>query len=662
MPPDNWLSFALPSGEEAAVVSENHQQGRKELGLPVTLYWKRSEVPSELAPALATLAEHYPLREGEGTPQLAFSGGGDAGSVTVSQDGADVQIRYGVLSDALRGLGAALAGLPEQSETLSESRSFTMLGIMLDCSRNAVMKAEHLKRWLRCLSLLGYNMVMLYTEDTYEIPDEPFFGLFRGAYTPDELKEIDEYAARLGIEMIGCIQTLGHLEQILKWGAYGRVRDTDRELLVGEPATYELIRKMIAQFAACFRSRRIHVGMDETWTLGRGRFLDLNGHKSGHDILTRHLTEVCRICDDLGVRPMIWSDMYFKFGGNMHVDYDAESVIPDEVRDAIPPSLDLVYWDYGGSTEEHYLRHIERHRALGREPVMGSGVWTWLRLWYGRSETEAYAPSCVRACKQAGLRELFFTMWGDGGGYCEFDSALAGLAFAAAEAYGEGEETLRARYEAACGISYDDTLLGSQIEYPPAGAGDPWSADSAAAATIWDDPLIGLHWLSVRARHPDHWQKALDHYRGLASALDAHRGTTEPVDVGHAATLANVLAAKIEFRMRLEEAYMGRDQGMLQAALDEVPRLVGLTEELEATFRRQWLRRNKPFGLEVIQVRLGGLRHRFIETGRLLRELIEGTRDTIPELEVGLSLPPNALASLYASNRYRGLATASSIF
>ena len=629
--------------------------------MSVILHWETNETPDELREALGLLSEHYPLREGAGAPQLAFAPGAEAGAVGVSRTEAGVRIEYGNVSDALRGLGAALAGLPEAGGTLSETRPFDTFGIMLDCSRNAVMKVEGVKRWLRCLSLLGYTMVMLYTEDTYQLDGEPFFGLLRGAYTAAELKEIDEYAARLGVEMIGCIQTLGHLEQILKWGAYREVRDTERELLVGEPATYELIRKMIAHFGECFRSRRIHIGMDETWTLGRGRFLDLNGQQSGFDILTRHLSEVSKICDEVGLRPMMWSDMFFKFGGSMHADYDTESVIPDEVKEAMPANLDLVYWDYAGDTEEHYLRLIERHRALGREPLMGSGVWTWLRLWHGRADTEAYAAPCVRACRQAGLKEVFFTMWGDDGGYCEFDSALAGLAFCAAEAYGEGEQSLRARYRAVCGIGYDETSLGAQVEFPLEGTRDAWSADSMAAATLWDDPLIGMHWLSVRARRPGHWQQALEHYRGLAAALDAHRSTTAPVDLGHAAALADLLAAKLEFRMRLEEAYSARDRSLLQSVASEAPRLVELTEALEATFRRQWLRRNKPFGFEVIQVRLGGLRQRFAEAGRLLRELLDGERDSIPELEEGLSLAQEALASLHASRLYRGLATPSSI-
>ncbi|MFB3881754.1 MAG: family 20 glycosylhydrolase [Armatimonadota bacterium] len=626
--------------------------------MAVTLRWTRAGLPTEIAQALDALTQDYPLREEAGSPQLRFAHEECLAGYRLERKGADLQVTYGAVCDALRAVGAALAGMPDGSSSLSEQRPFRTLGIMLDCSRNAVMTVEHVKLWLRRLALLGYNMTMLYTEDTYQLPDEPFFGLFRGAYSPDELKDIDAYASRLGIEMIGCIQTLGHLEQLLKWGAYHKVRDTDRELLIGEPATYDLIRKMISSFADCFRSRRIHVGMDETWTLGRGRYLDLHGKQSGHDMLTQHLAEVCRICDEQGMRPMMWSDMFFRFGGDMHSDYDDHSHIPDEVRNAIPRNLDLVYWDYSRDTEQEYLQTIERHRSLGREPLMGSGVWTWLRVWYGRAETEAYAAPCVRASKQAGLGEIFFTMWGDDGGYCEFDSALAGLAFCAAETFGEGEEALKRRFQAVCGMDYDLVLLGCQLEFPARPAGDPWNSDNMAGATLWDDPLLGMHALGVGARYPGHWQRARDHYRALAQQLALHRAATGPVDMGHAAALADLLAAKIAFRLDLEEAYPSRRREAFQQLAGEARRLAELVEALEATFRRQWLGRNKAFGMEAIQVRLGGLRQRYLEVSRLLAELAEGSRAAIPELDEGLGLSLQARKALRAGNRYRSLATA----
>ena len=56
------------------------------------------------------------------------------------------------------------------------------LGVMIDMSRNAVMSIAGLRRFLPLLKKMGYNCVMLYTEDTYEVDNEPYFGYMRGRY------------------------------------------------------------------------------------------------------------------------------------------------------------------------------------------------------------------------------------------------------------------------------------------------------------------------------------------------------------------------------------------------------------------------------------------------------------------------------------------------
>jgi len=40
---------------------------------------------------------------------------------------------------------------------------------MLDCSRNAVFTVEKVKFLIRTLAKLGMNVLMPYTEDTYEV-------------------------------------------------------------------------------------------------------------------------------------------------------------------------------------------------------------------------------------------------------------------------------------------------------------------------------------------------------------------------------------------------------------------------------------------------------------------------------------------------------------
>ena len=121
--------------------------------------------------------------------------------------------------------------------TIEEKANFDMCGVMLDMSFGSVTKPEGVKRYLDYMALFGMNMLMLYTEDTYEIEGYPLFGYQRGRYTLAELQDIDNYANDLGIEVIPCIQTFGHLSKFLRYKAHKNIAENDACLLPGEEKT-----------------------------------------------------------------------------------------------------------------------------------------------------------------------------------------------------------------------------------------------------------------------------------------------------------------------------------------------------------------------------------------------------------------------------------------
>ena len=206
-------------------------------------------MPAEYALLLQTVAEAMPeYFSGAGAGKLSFAPSAPD-QFAVSFSGTETVISAGSRPTFLRALGCAMAG----RETAGKLR-FTTLGVMLDCSRNRVYTVDFIKSILLKTALTGFNLLMLYTEDVYELPGEPAFGYMRGRYTAEEIREIDRYAKRLGIEVTACIQTLGHLEHIFTHYQYSGIRDTAGILLAEEDATYSLIEKMIR-----FQIGRAHV-------------------------------------------------------------------------------------------------------------------------------------------------------------------------------------------------------------------------------------------------------------------------------------------------------------------------------------------------------------------------------------------------------------------
>ena len=623
------------------------------------LWYDPQTVSEDLHRALGTLGIEYPIaaQQTAGACQVRFQQVAGTEPLSVSaQDGAAL-VAYQAVPHACRGVGLLL-GLPDEGTISTEEvPGFETMGLMLDCSRNAVMRVSAVKKWLRRMALSGLNMLMLYTEDTYQLPGEPLFGYMRGAYTLEEIREIDDYAAALGIEVIPCIQALGHLEQILKWrSAYGPVRDTSSVVLVDEPATYELIGKMIRFWRDAVRSRRIHIGMDETHDLGRGRYMDRHGYVRGFDIFNQHLSKVVEICQDEGLVPMIWSDMYFRMGSKSGDYYDLESEIPPDVAASIPEATELVYWDYYHTDEGFYREWIRRHRQIGFEPIMGSGVWTWGRFVYSHVYTTQTALPCIQACLKEGLSEIFFTMWKDDGAAVDFDSALAGVLYAAEAAYGGGEvdeERWRLRFEGVCKANLAANLAMSELDPAPG-----YGQEVNTRMLLWDDPLFGMYRRSLLARDEAQDFDPAAYYSQLADRLSEWAG----VDSGQAGTvpfaahMARVLSAKAALYDGLRAAYEHEKTEALAALADvAIPDLVVGLKQLWALHREVWMDQNKAPGFEVQCVRYGGLIQRLEEVALRIREYVSGDVAQIEELEI----PFEPLYERFG--RYRSVATPSSI-
>ncbi|MDD3928100.1 MAG: beta-N-acetylhexosaminidase [bacterium] len=589
-----------------------------------------SHYPAELKQGLeaVTLERAECFGSGAGMLKLSFEADNSlAGGrgLAVTYKGEDVQVRYGHRTDAFRALGGVLG--QDKPRDFSETPKFDTLGIMLDVSRNAVMTVDTAKALICRCALMGINTLMLYMEDTYEVPGEPFFGYLRGRYTYDELKELDDYAYALGMEIIPCIQTLGHLEQILQWPAYADYMDTNGVILAGEARTYALLEKMITAATVPFRSKRIHIGMDEAHGIGSGKYKELHGERRPFDILNEHLVRVKGICDKLGLQPMIWSDMYFRLGSRTNNYYDKESVIPADVASAIPAGVDLVYWDYYHTDKDFYMDWIDRHRAMGKEPVMAGGVWTWDRFWTALPFSFIVTEACMTAAREKGLKEAHVTMWGDDGNECDIFSALPGIQFFAEHGWANtvDKEKLRANFRGTCGVSFDDWLKAADV--------DPGKLNSNASKwLLWEDPIIGM-------LEPETEGRDLQGYYGELADLLFAAADKSPLAsrLQFPAHLARVLALKSGLRREISAAYKVGDRAKLGSIIDG--RLIELQTAAEALWlchRDMWLKTYKPFGLEVIEQRYGGLLIRLRSLSDRLAAYLNGDIASIPELETDL--------------------------
>ena len=531
-------------------------------------------------------------------------------------------ITYTRRNEFFRGIMIFYAQNKQNDFHYEQNSYLDSLAIMVDNSRNAVLTLESVKLLLGYMAAFGYNQLQLYLEDTYEIENEPYFGYGRGRYTVNELKEIDDYADMLGIEVVPCIQTLAHFNAITRWRTYSEFIDTQDILLVDDPKTYQLIEKIFLAMRKCFRSSKINIGMDEAHMIGSGKFLDRHGYENRSKIMQRHLEHVVELAKKYDYQPMMWSDMFFKLatGG-----YYNEGDVPKEIRDKIPPEISLVYWQYYRTDQEIYDTMIQKHLKFDNKTIFAGGVLSWMGFCPFNQISLKTAQASLDSCFENGIKDVIVTVWGDNGAECPVFSLLPALFFTAEKSYGNQDmKLINQRFQSLIGISLKDFMT---LDLPNLISNNPDDLINPCKYLLYNDPFIGLLDSTIK--------KGLSSlYKDYSKKLADIKNEKFDYLFKTAKSLCDVLELKAELGVLTRKAYKENNKEMLQSLLDD--RYYPLLQKLEVfyqDFKKQWMKFNKPHGFDVQDIRLGGLKQRVISCADRLKGYIQGDIKKIDELE-----------------------------
>lgn len=554
--------------------------------------------------------------------------------VTLNQNQALIKYQHDI--HFFRGLGLLLEEIQHSDHfAIDETPQFITNGIMVDCSRNGVMTVEAIKKLIRYMALMGLNVLMLYTEDTYEVEGEPYFGYLRGKYSKEELKECDQYAQIFGIEMIPCIQTLAHLQTFLRWKVTADIKESSDILLVGQEKTYQFIEKIIEAASTPFMSNRIHIGMDEAFLLGRGKYLDLNGHRPNFEIMNEHLQTVLKITSEKQLEPMIWSDMYFRASSETGGYYDPKVEFSQELIDSIPKEVQFVYWDYYHESEEHYQTFLKKHLQLNSSPVFAGGIWTWNGICPHYKKTFETTNAALSACKREGYKEVFATMWGDNGQETNVFSGLLGMQLYAEHGYSKELDTekLKRRFSFCTGGDYNDFYNLGLPDLPHGSEeiqqeyGQP---DNPSKYLLWQDILLGIFDKHVEGKNLSNYYSVLE--QKFSQVL--LKNNEWDLMFKLTKELCSVLSFKVGIGNMIRQAYKQSDIQELKRIEQKIlPELLERVHKLKDAHFEQWMSTYKPFGWEVLDIRYGGVISRIETARKRLNSYVNKQIDRIQELE-----------------------------
>ena len=568
---------------------------------------------------------------------------------TIERKNGGFFITHGTASDWFRALGELLRD-PELTQ-LEVSPGFEARGLVIDASRNGVPHLASLEQRIVELALLGINQLALYTEDTYQVEGHPLVGYLRGPYTRAELSRLARFAAHFGIEMFPCIQTLAHLEQVLQYRKrYNPIRDTNSVLLVNAPETRDFVAALLDSASAPYPSRKIHIGMDEPWDLGRGMAFRVGQKNDPRELYLTHLSQVAAACAERNLEPIAWGD--FVLGQHA---FNGDIPMTRAQWRRIPKNITLNYWHYFSEDESEYRTGLERFAEHGFEPIVSPALWNWDRFWGIADKAQRTFIPLLRAARAQGLKRVLMTMWGDDGQEAPYRSNFPALCQYAEHCFRAqpSESDVASMVEALTGDTLASFLRPTALDCPDALALQ--RNGNLAKVLTWDDPLLGLFASHLGSRRlGTHYETVSHDLRACAKAAAPKNKTL----FRFAAELSAFLEHKADLHNRARTAYLSSNRSALGESVREATVTIRATQKLWRAHRRIWLEENKPFGLEVLDLRYGGQisrLHVFRET--LKAHLADPTR-AIPEFDAKRE---NYLGDYpYHGRKYRG--TSSPVF
>ena len=510
---------------------------------------------------------------------------------------------------------------------LTEDSFFEMIGVMFNASNSAPPSLSGAKELLDYLAVMGYNMMMLYTEDTIELKKYPYFGMLRGRYTEAELREIDDYAFDYGIEVIPCLECYGHQSSYLKWAEAKPIKDTASVFLAREEKTFEFIEELIKTVSGCLRSKRIHIGMDEAHDMGRGAFLDKHGYVPRAEIFHEYMARLVQITNKYGLTPMMWSDMYFRINAEDGFQYyQKDLVISEETKQAIPKEVQLVYWHYGEEPHcDEYM--IEKHLDMKRDVIFAGGLWDWSGHFPENNYAYEATEYSLRACRKYGIREMMMTSWSSTNLYAN----LLGLSMSAEMCYQENpsKERLKERFYACTEGDYDAFFRMSNY-HNKFGEGEVYADFNdrfLGRALFWQDIMEGIFEGYLKERPMS------GYYRENAEQMKKYHGKFEDL-YRFSEKVFEYLAVKTEIAENLVPAYKAGDRETLTRISEELlPLLKTQIEEIRIMHRGLWRKLSKIMSWCRTEYSYGGMAARCETAKTLIDEYLAGKIDRLEELE-----------------------------
>jgi hexosaminidase len=499
--------FVAASGAEDGFTAEDlteHNLGRRQV---------KQDAPfirllrADSAPAKTLLGAHHlafdPAMHDEG---YVITPDGQGGLAVIAETSAGIFYGVQTVKQLIRGIGKDEVLL---APTLRDWPAMEHRGLSDDWSRGPLPNMEFLKREIRTLAAYKLNTFSPYFEHTFAYASTPVAAFPGGSMTPDEARELVEYAAQYHITVIPEQEAFGHLHNVLKFEQYSPLSETPHGAVLapGDPGTVPEIAGWFNELAQVFPGPYAHVGADETFELGLGRTRQEVKDRGLGAVYMDFLTKIHTALEPNHKQLLFWGDI---------------AVNSPELVSTLPKDMIAVPWRY--DAEPDFTGLILPFTRAGLETWVAPGVNNWSRLYPNNNEALGNIRAFVRDGQKLGSKGMLNTVWNDDGEGL-FDQDWFGVLFGATASWQPGEAS-EAAFTASYGLAFhgdatgkidqaQQALMAAHALLKSAGLGD------ARDSYFWVDPFSPPGQLLAAQLRPVESQLRLDAERAITLLAEA---------------------------------------------------------------------------------------------------------------------------------------------
>lgn len=295
---------------------------------------------------------------------------------------------------------------------ITDKPSMRYRGWMDDISRGPIPTVEFIKKEIRTMAEFKQNFFNLYTEHVFRSDKYPDISPTDG-FTPAEIKELADYAAKYHMDLMGNFQSFGHMAKILSNPFYAHLGDNGDILNPADERTYTFLSDLYSEMIPAYKSNFFNINCDETFGLGEGKSKAMADSIGESGIYAYHINRIDKLIKPYGKRIMMWGDI---------------AVNKPEIISRLPKDLIVLSWGYHAA--ESFDDAIHPFVKSGFDFMVAPGVGCWGELWPALGNAAVNISNYTRDGAKLGAIGMMNTAWDDNG-HNLFEYNWHGLAWGA---------------------------------------------------------------------------------------------------------------------------------------------------------------------------------------------------------------------------------------